>query len=205
MNAEFAEGYVDLHEEEGYEAVVAVGPNPETEFNPESVEPQIGAESEIGEFARIVGDVRLDAGSQVADRAPIIIGGNAEIDERVTFHALEETTITVGDNLMAGDDAVLHGPLEVGNNLTVDDDSVVFRVVVGDNVTVGEDVIIQGPASETDDPESLTLAIPDGAVIPDGSLITDEASLQESLSETPQEMPKTGGVKPESLERMQDH
>ena len=85
------------------------------------------------------------------------------------------------------------------------DDSVVFRVEVGDNVTVGKDVIIQGPASETDDPNELTLAIPDGAVIPEGAVVTDEASLQEALSETPQEMPDTGGVALESLEGMDDH
>ena len=129
VNAEFAEGYVELYEKEGYDAVVGVGPNPQTEFNPESVEPQIGARGEVGEFARIVGDVRLGAGSEVADRAairadegaPIVIGENAEIDERVTFHALEETSITVGDNLIADDDTVLHGPLEVGDNLAVGD------------------------------------------------------------------------------------
>lgn len=213
VNAEFAEGYVELYEKEGYDAVVGVGPNPQTEFNPESVEPQIGARGEVGEFSRIVGDVRLGAGSEVADRAairadegaPIVIGENAEIDERVTFHALEETSITVGDNLIADDDTVLHGPLEVGDNLAVGDDSVVFRVEVGDNVTVGKDVIIQGPASETDDPNELTLAIPDGAVIPEGAVVTDEASLQEALSETPQEMPDTGGVALESLEGMDDH
>lgn len=177
------------------------------------MEPRIGGDSEIGEFSRIVGDVRLGAGSEVADRAairadegsPIIIGENAEIDERVTFHALEETSITVGDNLVADDDTVLHGPLEVGNNLTVEDDSVVFRVEVGDDVTVGEDVIIQGPASETEDPDNLTLVIPDGAVIPEGAVITDEDSLEEALSETPQEMPDTGGVELETVEGMDDH
>ena len=123
----------------------------------------------------------------------------------MTFHALEETSITAGDNLVADDDSVLHGPLEVGNNLTVADDSVVFRIDVGDNVTVGEGVIIQGPASETEDPENLTLAIPDGAMIPDGAVVTDEASLKEALSETPQEMPETGGVALESLQGGHDH
>ncbi len=34
VNAEFAEGYVDLYEEEGSEEVVGVGSNPQTEFNP---------------------------------------------------------------------------------------------------------------------------------------------------------------------------
>jgi carbonic anhydrase/acetyltransferase-like protein (isoleucine patch superfamily) len=139
-----------------------------------------------------LGDVGLGPGSEVGYRAAIradegspIIGENAEIDGRVTFHALEETSITVGDNLVAGDDAVLYGPLEVGVNLTVDHDSVVFRVEVGDNVIVGEDDIIEGPASETENPEILTLAIPDGAVIPSGAVVTDEATLEEALSGTP--------------------
>jgi carbonic anhydrase/acetyltransferase-like protein (isoleucine patch superfamily) len=71
VNAEFAEDYVELYEAEGYDAVVGVGPNPETEFNPEGIEPQIGAEGEIGEFARVVGDVRLGPASEVSDRAAI--------------------------------------------------------------------------------------------------------------------------------------
>ena len=142
------EDNAEIYESKGYDAVVGVGPNPETEFNPASVEPQIGADSEIGEFARVVGDERLGLGSEVYDRAaigadegsPIIIGENAEIDERVTFHALEATSITVGDDLVAEDDSVLHASVEVGNKLSVDDDSVVFWVEVGDDVTVGEDV-----------------------------------------------------------------
>jgi len=212
VNAEFAEGYVELYEEEGYDAVVGVGPNPATEFNPESVEPQIGADSEIGEFARIVGNVQLGAGSEVNDRAairadegsPIIIGAGANIEERVTFHALEETSITIGDALDTGDDAVFHGPLEVGDNLTAGDNSVVFRVSVGDDVTVGEDVIIQGPASESGEPNELTLVIPDGTVIPDDAVITDEASLQEAIAGTVT-MPETGGVKMETVEEAHDH
>ena len=70
---------------------------------------------------------------------------------------------------------------------------------------VRKSLSFQGPASETEDPNDLTLTIPDGAVIPDDAVITDEASLEEALSETPQEMPDTGGVKPGSLEGVRDH
>jgi carbon dioxide concentrating mechanism protein CcmM len=190
VNAEFAENYMRLYEDEGYDAVIGVGPNPTTEFNPERVEPQIGTDSEIGEFARVVGDVRLGPGSEVGDRAsiradegsPIIVGRNANIEERVTFHALVGTGITIGDNLDAGDAAVLHGPLEAGDDLKVGDDSVVFRVRVGDNVTIGEDVVIQGPPNE-DDPEEPTLVIPEGIEVPDGSVITSQEDL-EVLPET---------------------
>lgn len=185
VNAEFAENYIRLYEDEGYDAVVGVGPNPTTEFNPERVEPQVGADSTIGEFARVVGDVRLGPGSEVGDRAairadegsPIIIGRNANIEERVTFHALDETNVTIGDNLDAGDGSVLHGPLEAGDGLQVGDDSVVFRALIGDDVTIGEDVVIQGPPGE-EEPDELSLSIPDGVVVPDGSIITTQEDLE---------------------------
>ena len=39
VNGELAEGYVQLYESEGFDAVIGVGPNPEASFNSESVEP----------------------------------------------------------------------------------------------------------------------------------------------------------------------
>lgn len=186
VNVEFAENYIRLYEDEGYDAVVGVGPNPTTEFNPERVLPQVGADSTVGEFARIVGDVRLGPGSEVGDRAairadegsPIIVGRNADIAERVTMHALQGTGIAVGEGLDAGDGAILHGPLRAGNDLSVGDGSVLFRARLGNDVTVGEDVVVQGPPDE-DDPSGLVLSIPDGTVIPDGSVITAQEDLED--------------------------
>ena len=84
VNAEFAESYITLFEEEGYDAVIGIGPNPVTSFNSERVEPQIG-DTEVGEFVRIIGDVSIGSGSEVGERAairadegsPIIIGSGA--------------------------------------------------------------------------------------------------------------------------------
>jgi len=90
-------------------------------------EPQIGEGTEVGELARVVGDVTIGHNSEISDRAsiradeghPFVIGANANIEGWVTFHALEEASIEVGDDLTAGDDSVLHGPLVAGNGLTV--------------------------------------------------------------------------------------
>ena len=201
VNAEFAENYITLFQEEGYDAVIGVGPNPVTSFNSERVEPRIG-DTEVGEFARIVGDVRMGSGSQVGERAairadegsPIIIGSRANIEERATFHALRGTRIDVGDNLTVGDDSTIHGPIEIGNNLTVGDDSVVFRVRVGDNVTVGNDVVIQGPAAEDG---ALELEIPDGTSIPDGSVVTSQEELDAIVGQQGQGQGKEKGKEKE--------
>ncbi|MGI8650405.1 MAG: twin-arginine translocation signal domain-containing protein [Rubrobacter sp.] len=198
VNAEFAESYIELYEEEGYQAVIGAGAEPLTSFNPERVEPQVASDVELGEFVRIVGDVRIGSGSRIRQRtsvradegAPIIIGPNADIRNRVTFHALKDTSLVVGDNLFADDDAVLHGPLKAGSNISVGNESVLFRARVEDDVTIGDRAVVQGSASEDG---TLELVIPSGTVIPDGAVVTDAETLAQYTGRIT-EIPDTGGV-----------
>lgn len=170
VNEEFAEHYAELYEHEGFDAVTGVSPAPKTSFNPIPVAPTLGANVRLEEFARIVGDVRLGANSVVGRRtsiradegAPIIIGENAEIEDRVTFHALKGTSIRIGRNLDTDDNVVFHGPLEVGDNLIVGDDAVLFRSTVGDGVTISTGAIVVG------------VTIPDGVHIPEHAVITTQ-------------------------------
>lgn len=82
--------------------------------------------------------IRADEG------APIVIGDSAVIEDRVTFHALKGTNIRIGSSLKTSDNVVFHGPLEVGNNLTIEDDAILFRSKVGNNVTIGARAIVVG-------------------------------------------------------------
>jgi carbonic anhydrase/acetyltransferase-like protein (isoleucine patch superfamily) len=166
--------------------VIEIGPNPETSFNPEQIEPQIAQGTEIGEFVRIVGDVRVGEDSQIEQRtairanegSPIVIGRRASIDDRVTFHALKDTEFQIGDDLTVADDVVLHGPLEMGDGVSVEDDAVVFRVAAEDGVEIGEGAIIAGPAPEGEG-DDLPLRIPEGTGIPAGAIITSQEDLDE--------------------------
>lgn len=184
VNAEFAESYIRLFEERGYRSTIDVGPQPVTSFNPDLIQPQLGNNVRLGEFARIVGDVRIGDGTRVGQRAairadegaPIIIGRGSDIRNRVTFHALKGTDVQIGDALFAGDYAVLHGPLKMGNGVRVGDRAVVFRVSVEDGVKIGEAALVVGPASESGE---LTLTIPAGTVIPDGTIIKSQDDLDE--------------------------
>jgi len=181
VNEEFAKGYIELYEAEGEEALTGIGPNPETSFNSRA-EPEVPDSVTVGRLVRIVGDVRVGENSYIGERSairadegsPIVIGENADIEERVTFHALRGTELRVGDRLTTGNDAVLHGPLEVGDNLRVGDRGVVFRAKVGYDVTVGEGATVAGPANENGE---LQLEIPDGTNIPDGAVITNQEEL----------------------------
>ena len=170
VNAEFAHGYVELYETDGYAAVTGVSPGPPTAWNPDPVAPTIGENVVLEPFARIVGDVRLGADSTVGRRssiradegAPIEIGARAEIEDRVTFHALKGTSIVIGDDLDTDDNVVLHGPLTVGDRLTIQDDAVLFRSELGNNITIAERALVVG------------VTLPDGAYVPPGAVITTQ-------------------------------
>jgi len=170
VNEEFAEHYAELFESEGFSGISRVSPAPKTSWNSNPVSPTLGENVQLDEFVRVVGDVRLGSNSIVGQRtsiradegAPIVIGDNAIIEDRVTFHALKGTSIRIGSNLETSDNVVFHGPLEVGNDLTIEDDAILFRSTVGDDVTIGMKAIIVG----------VTLA--DGIVVPPSSIITTQ-------------------------------
>jgi len=152
VNLAFAESYVALFEQLGRGGMEGVGPNPATEFNPESTDPQLGEGTVLAELVRIVGDVRLGEESTVGQRTairadegtPIVIGRRARIQSRVTFHALEGTRVDVGENALIGDGNVIHGPVTIGDNFVSEDDCVVFRATLENNVTVRAGATVAG-------------------------------------------------------------
>jgi carbonic anhydrase/acetyltransferase-like protein (isoleucine patch superfamily) len=97
------------------------------------------------------------------------VGDNAEIEDRVTFHALKGTSINIGSGLDTDDNIVFHGPLTVGDDLTIADDAVLFRATVGNDVTIGENAVIVGPA------EGLKLR--DGLTVPANAILTTQAQV----------------------------
>jgi carbonic anhydrase/acetyltransferase-like protein (isoleucine patch superfamily) len=84
IHDELTQGYIELFERR-LRGLLEVGPNPETSFNPEQTEPQIGENVELEEFVRVVGDVRL--------------GENSSVGRRTAIRADEGTPIVIGPGL----------------------------------------------------------------------------------------------------------
>jgi carbon dioxide concentrating mechanism protein CcmM len=171
VNEEFAESYRELYDRGGFDAVTGVSQQPVTSFNPRAVRPQIRGVG-LSTFTRVVGDVRIGAGSRLGRRtsvradegAPIVLGAGSVVEDRVTFHALKGTSIRIGDRLRAEDNIVFHGPLTAGSDLVVRDDAILFRSVVGNRVELGEGSIVVG------------VTLRDGAVVPPGALVLTQAA-----------------------------
>lgn len=180
-NEEFAKAYIDLYEEEGYDAVVEVGPNPKTSWNSRQVEPEIGKNVELQAFSRVTGDVKIGENSSIGRRTalradegdPISVGAGAAVDDRVTMHATRGSKVEIGKFLVASDDSVLHGPLEMGKRDFVGENAVVFRARVGDDVQIGEGAVVAGPAGE-----GSLLKIPEGTLVPADAVVTSEKDVR---------------------------
>jgi carbonic anhydrase/acetyltransferase-like protein (isoleucine patch superfamily) len=90
---------------------------------------------------------------------PITIGPRARIGNRVTFHALKGQSIEIGEHLVSGDGVVFHGALSIGNQVTVGDNTVLFKSTVGSGSSIGKGAIIIGARLAENS------SVPDGALV----------------------------------------
>lgn len=172
VNQGFADAYSRLFRDEGRDAVEGVRANPPVPFNPVATRPTVGAGFRLGEMSQIIGDVRIGDDSRLRQRCslradegtPIVVGRRARIGSRLTMHALRNTRIDVGDNLVAGDEVVIHGPVVVGDNVTVEDGAVVFRATVEDHVIVRAGATIAGDC-----------VIREGSIVPENAVVLTQA------------------------------
>jgi carbonic anhydrase/acetyltransferase-like protein (isoleucine patch superfamily) len=182
-NEELAKGYSELAQTD-INHVKGVSVNPTTELSAEytphfnSTGPNTGTEMTDPKFRnRIIGRVFLEntkdslnstnrMGNKISLRGDegkeIFIGKIGHMHDNVIFHALEknqdiaEDTLTVGDNVIYGDGAIVHGGLavtpntndealpatKVGDNVILGRNSVVFRATIGDGAIIGDKSLI---------------------------------------------------------------
>ena len=184
VNHNLATGYADIYYKSP-KLVLGIGDNPDTEFNPGTTIPTThGSSKPYAAFKdRIIGKATL-ANSIAGLEQVLGLGDSIRADEgysfnlgkikkfhnRVTFHALEGSGITTGNNLSLGFHDVIHGGPDVpntdpkditviGNNVSVGQMSVVFRSTVGNNVKIGKKCYI----------DKCNLA--DGTVVPNGTIM----------------------------------
>ncbi len=169
VNGSFAAGYTDLyHSAPGQ--VRGVGRDPgHSDFNHDADQPTFagGAVSRPDSKLRIVGGVVMadsidaveaKAGRNVAIRADegehFHFGHIGRLQDRVTFHALEHTDITIGDRDAFGYHVVVHGGPDDGSDpheltkiddeVVVKDWAVVFRSKVGKGAVIGTRAYVDG-------------------------------------------------------------
>ena len=144
-------------------------PSDSVESGARFVVPIVESPELIADGAIVLGGCRLDEGVVVGpgsyilgDVAPTVsVGAGTTIGKNTSLHELTFTSCRVGSGCKIGDHVVLHGPVEVRNNVTIGDHAVLFGPLVNDGVTIGARALVFGPVEITEDvPEDAIIVAP---------------------------------------------
>jgi carbonic anhydrase/acetyltransferase-like protein (isoleucine patch superfamily) len=128
-------------------------------------EPQIHESAFIAPTAVIIGDVKIGEGSNVwfgavlrGDWGKIRIGKNTSIQENVTIHNEEGTSVVIGDDCIVGHHAMIHGPCTIGNGCVIGIGSnALHNSKLGDGSVLAAGAVL---LSKEIPPRSLAVGIP---------------------------------------------
>ena len=126
--------------------------------------PKISKDAFIAPTAVIIGDVTIESRANIwygavlrGDMCSIHIGKNTSIQDNAVLHSDYNTECWIGENIIVGHKATVHGPCHIGNNCMIGIDSVVLQ-----GTEIGEGVILGagGVARKTVPKLSLMVGIP---------------------------------------------
>lgn len=141
--------------------------NPKTSWNSEERMPTVSATAYVDDSATLIGDVRIGnmvyvapAVSLRADEAyPIIIGDECNIQDGVVFHGLEGSSIELGKRVSIAHGAVVHGPMNIGDESFVGFNAVVHASTLGEKCFVAHGAVVIG------------VKLSDGKFVPPATLV----------------------------------
>lgn len=114
-------------------------------------EPKIHEKCFIAPNATIVGNVEMDKNSNVwfssvirCELGSLKIGKNVSIQENATIHVEPGSKMVMGDNIVIGHNAMVHGPGTIGNNVLIGISSVILNeCTIEDNVIIAAGAVVR--------------------------------------------------------------
>jgi carbonic anhydrase/acetyltransferase-like protein (isoleucine patch superfamily) len=100
----------------------------------------VGENVFIGPYAVI----RADEVNADGDMEPIVIGANSNIQDGVVIHCKAGGGVTIGQGTSIAHRSIVHGPCNVGDNVFVGFNSVLFNCSVGDGSVIRHNSVVEG-------------------------------------------------------------
>ena len=115
-------------------------------------EPQIHPSVFVAPTATIIGDVSIEENTNIwfnvvirAEASHIKIGKNCSIQECVVIHTEPGTELIIGDNVLMGHCAMVHGPGTIGSNVMIGISATVLQGHnIHDNVMIAAGAVARG-------------------------------------------------------------
>jgi len=121
-------------------------------WNPSGDHPQIDNTAYIHPTAVIIGKVSIGRNVFVGPTAviradepgsSIIVKDNCNIQDRVIIHALEDSSVLIGENTSLAHGCIVHGPCKVGKNCFIGFGSVVFKSEIGEKSLIKHLAVVE--------------------------------------------------------------
>ena len=158
--------------------------------------PKIADSAFVSEWAYVVGDVEIGENSGIwpgvvirGDFGSIRIGGKCQIEDNSVLHS--GTTMEIGDYVIIGHGAVIHGK-KIGNNVLIGNNATVLDLAeIGDNCIIAANSMV---ATELKVPSnSIVTGVP-GKIQRELSL-DDMAKTRRKIDERYEQMIKAGEIR----------
>ncbi len=88
--------------------------------------------------------IRADETDASGNMQPIVIRAGSNIQDGVVIHSKSGAAVRVGRNTSIAHRAIVHGPCEVGDNVFLGFNSVLFNCRVGDGCVVRHNAVVDG-------------------------------------------------------------
>jgi len=88
--------------------------------------------------------IRADEVDENGNMQPIIIGHDSNIQDGVVIHSKSGAIVTIGARTSIAHRSIIHGPCQVGNDVFIGFNSVVFNTHVGARCVIRHNSVIDG-------------------------------------------------------------
>lgn len=126
--------------------------------NPSGFSPQVSPEAFVDPTAIICGRVIIEANVFVGpyaviradevntegDMQPIRIGRDSNIQDGVVIHSKSGASVTIGQRTSIAHRAIIHGPCEIGDDVFIGFNTVVFRARVNNGCVIRHNSVVDG-------------------------------------------------------------
>lgn len=126
--------------------------------NPTGHYPQVSSEAYVDNTAIICGKViieanvfigpyaviRADEVNEHGDMEPIIIRRNSNVQDGVVIHSKAGAKVVIGESTSIAHRSIIHGPCEIGDNVFIGFNTVIFNCAIGNGCVVRHNSVIDG-------------------------------------------------------------
>ena len=88
--------------------------------------------------------IRVDEVDENGVMQPIVIKRDSNIQDGVVIHSKAGAAVTIGARTSIAHRAIIHGPCEVGDDVFIGFNSVVFQTKIGDGCVIRHNCVIDG-------------------------------------------------------------